>query len=81
MEWTTLQEGLAGQASYSSSACTESDAENTYAHIIPAVGTVCASIHVCSNCMMMLLLCFPCYIIYMYMHYYGIYICSYGDSH
>ena len=38
MEWTTLQEGLAGQASYSSSACTESNAENTHAHII---GTCC----------------------------------------
>ena len=41
MEGTTLQEGLAGQASYSSAVRTESDAESTHAHIIPAVGTVC----------------------------------------
>ena len=53
MDGTTLQEGLARQASYSSAVRTESDAESTHAHIIPAVGTVCVSIHVCSNCMMM----------------------------
>ena len=41
MEGTTLQEGLARQASYSSAVYTESDAESTHAHIIPAVGTVC----------------------------------------
>ena len=41
MEWTTLQEGLAGQDSYSSAVRTESDAESTHAHIIPVMGTVC----------------------------------------